>query len=107
MSIVSFSQTSSVISVYIKIIDYSGSVSSLNNTMRTKHAAKNRQSYSNINKIYLGLFFVMEESLLKKLENLWFLMFQEVGTVFNVHVSSFLEVLFFLCAIGIIETGFK
>ena len=48
--------------VYIKIINYSDSISgNLNNTIQTKqHAMKKLHSYSNRNKIYKGLFFVVE-----------------------------------------------
>ena len=55
-------QTISRRSVYIKIIDYSDSLSAnLNNTIQTKQPAmKKPHSYSNRNKIYKGLFFVVE-----------------------------------------------
>ena len=55
-------QTISRRSVYIKMFNYSDSISAnLNNTMQTKqHAMKKTHSYSNRNKIYKGLFFVVE-----------------------------------------------
>ena len=47
-------QTISVRSVYINIINYSGSIlANLNNTMQTiEHATKKPHPYSNVNKIY-------------------------------------------------------
>ena len=55
-------QTISRRSVYIKIIKYSDSISAnLNNTIQTKqHDMKKPHSYSNRNKIYKGLYFVVE-----------------------------------------------
>ena len=55
-------QTISRRSVYIKIINYSDSISANpHNTIQTKqHAIKKLHSYSNRNKIYKGLFFVAE-----------------------------------------------
>ena len=68
-------QTMSVRSVYIKIINYSGSIlAKLNNTMKKKqkqnkkqkkppeHAMKKPLSYSNRNNIYKGLLFVVKGS---------------------------------------------
>ena len=62
-------KTSSVRSVYIKIIVYAGSIlANLNNTMQTKqHAMKKPQSYSIYN-------FEVEGSLVENVQNLHFLM---------------------------------
>ena len=54
---------------------------------------KKTHSYSNRNKIYKGLFFVVKGFWAENVQNLQFLLIQ-VGTVFN--ISLFLEVLFFL-----------
>ena len=71
-------QTISHRSVYIKIINYSDSISAnLNNTMQTKqHAMKKPHSYSNRNKIYKGLFFVTEGLLAENVQNLLVLLIQ-------------------------------
>ena len=68
-------QTISRRSIYIKIINYSDSISAnLNNTIQTKqHAMKKPHSYSNRNKIYKGLFFVVEGFLAENVQNLQFL----------------------------------
>ena len=93
MSLVSF-QTISVRSIYIKIINYSGSIFvNLNNTIQTKqHATKCNKNNTN-----MALFFVVEGFLSENVQNLLqFLLIQQVETVFN--ISLFLEVLFFLCS---------
>ena len=76
------SLVNSVRSVYIKITNYSGSITAnLNNTIQKKtqtkikkkqtkkppqHAMKKPLSYSNRNNIYKGLLFVVEGSLAEK-----------------------------------------
>ena len=71
-------QTISHRSVYIKIINYSDSIkANLNNTIQTKqHAMKKPHSYSNRNKIYKGLFFVVEGFWAENVQNLQFLLIQ-------------------------------
>ena len=72
MSLVSFSDNFPQIS-YIKIINYSDSISA-NLTMQTKqHAMKKPHFYSNRNKIYKGLFVVEGQ---KNVQNLLFLLIQ-------------------------------
>ena len=58
-------------SVYIKIIHHSDSISAnRNNTIQTKqHAMKKPHSNSNRNKIYKGLFFVVEEFWVENVQN--------------------------------------
>ena len=71
-------QTISRRSDYIKIINYNGSISAnLNRTKQTKqHAMKKSHSYSNRNKIYKGLFFVVEGFWAENVQNLQFLLIQ-------------------------------
>ena len=71
-------QTISRKSVYIKNINHSDSISAnLNNTIQTKqHAMKKPHSYSNRNKIYKGLFFVVEGFWAENVQNLQFLLIQ-------------------------------
>ena len=64
-------------SVYIKILNHNDSISAnLNNTIHTKHAMKKPLSYSNRNKIYKGLFFVVEGFWAENAQNLQFLLIQ-------------------------------
>ena len=65
-------QTISRRSVYIKIINHSDSISAnLYNTIQTKqHAMKKPHSYLNRNKIYKGLFFVVEGFWAENVQNL-------------------------------------
>ena len=69
-------QTISRRSVYIKMINYSDSISAnLNNTIQTKkHAMKKPHCYSNRNKIYKGLLFVVEAFWAENVQNLQFLL---------------------------------
>ena len=71
-------QTISRKSVNIKIINHSDSISAnLNNTIQTKqHAMKKPHSNSNRNKIYKGLFFVVEGFWAENVQNLQFLLIQ-------------------------------
>ena len=63
-------------SVYIKIINYTDSISAnLNNTIQTKqHAMKKPHSNSDRNKIYKGLFSVVEGFWAEIVQNLQFLL---------------------------------
>ena len=89
MSLVSLSDNFGQISLY-QIINYSGSilhVTNLNNTNRTCIQIEKN--------IYKGLHFVVERFLAENVQNLQFLLFQQLENMFN--ISLFLEVLF-LCA---------
>ena len=73
--------------------------------MQTKQRTmKKLHLYSNIINNFTGLYFVVERSLAENVQNLQFLLFQQLGNVFN--ISLFLEVLFSY-ALGIFETEFK
>ena len=65
-------------SVYMKIINYSDSISAnLKKTIQTKQRAmKKPHSYSNRNKIYMGLFFVVGGFWAETVQNLQFLLIQ-------------------------------